>query len=112
MSDSRLPAHLEVAGLIRATQAAGGFATVIYRGERDAGVILLLTMEKGTNARLWERMPRADGKHEFTVIRLQDAEKQEEFEDYLTRRRHSDGDMWLLELDVPNAERLVAEFAR
>lgn len=112
MSDSRLPTHLEVAGVIRATHAAGGFATVIYRGERDAGVILLLTMEKGANARLWERMPRADGKHEFAVIRVQDTEKREEFVDYLTRRRQRDGDMWLLELDVPNAERLVAEFAR
>ena len=28
MDDTRLPAHVEVAGLIRAVQAAGGFATV------------------------------------------------------------------------------------
>ena len=39
---TRLPAHLEVAGLIRAVEAAGGFATVIAKGERDAGTLLVV----------------------------------------------------------------------
>lgn len=112
MTDSRLPAHLEVAGLIRAAEAAGGFGTVIAKGERDAGVILILTIERGKNARLWERMPRLDGRRVFEVVRTQQTENQEEFSDYLTKRRARDRDMWLLELDVADAERLVAEFGR
>lgn len=43
---TRLPAHLEVAGLIRAVQAAGGFATVLNKGEREAGTILIVLTEK------------------------------------------------------------------
>ena len=40
--ETRLPAHVEVAGLIRAVEAAGGFATVIAKGERDAGTLLVV----------------------------------------------------------------------
>jgi hypothetical protein len=112
VSDVRLPAHLEVAALIRAAEAAGGFATVLAKGERDAGSILVLTMERGGNARLWERMPRLDGQRIFEVVREQTAENKQEFVEHLARRTSRDRDSWVIELDVPNAERLVAEFAR
>lgn len=112
MSDARLPTHLEVAGLIRATEAAGGFATIIAKGERDAGVILILTTERGGNARLWERMPRLDGRRIFEVVREQDADNKQDFDDYLTRRTNRDSDIWLVELDVADPERLIAEFGR
>lgn len=111
MSDARLPAHLEVAALIRAAEAAGGFATVLAKGERDAGSILVLTMERGGNARLWERMPRLDGQRIFEVVRKQTPENKEDFGEYLARRTGRDTDLWLIELDVPNAERLVADFS-
>lgn len=112
MSEARLPAHLEVAALIRAAETLGGFGTVIVKGERDAGVILVLTMERGGNARLWERMPRLDGQRIFAVVKEETTENKGEFGDYLARRRARDADLWLVELDVPNAERLVAEFSR
>ena len=112
MSDVRLPAHLEVSALIRAAEAAGGFGTVISKGERDAGVILILTMQRGGNARLWERMPRLDGRRIFEVAREQNAENKDEFQEYLARRIAGDRDIWLIELDVPDAERLVADIAR
>ncbi len=110
MSEGRLPAHLEVSALIRTVEAAGGFATVISKGERDAGVLLILTIERGGCARLWERMPRLDGSREFAVIRTEDTENKTEFSEYLDRRMAQDSDSWLIELDVPNAERFVAEF--
>lgn len=112
MTEARLPAHLEVAALIRATEAAGGFATVIAKGERDAGVILILTIERGGNARLWERMPRLDGRRIFEVVREQEPDNKEEFSQYLARRTARDRDLWLVELEVANAERFVAEIAR
>ena len=60
--DARLPAHLEVSGIIRSVQAQGGFATVLAKGERDAGTILILTLEKGENGSLYERMPQLGGR--------------------------------------------------
>lgn len=106
--DARLPAHLEVAGLIRAVEAAGGFATVVSRGERDAGTIALLTIERDRAARFWERMPQLDGSRPFVCTREENTEKQQEFSEYVTRRGAQDPDLWIIELDVPQGERFVA----
>ena len=106
--DTRLPAHVEVGAMIRKAQSEGGFATVIQRGERDAGVILLLTLERGENARLWERMPQLDGTRVFTSTKIQDADNKHEFEEYLARRQRQDPDSWLVELDIAEAERFIA----
>jgi hypothetical protein len=112
MSGDRLPAHLEVSAMIRAAEIMGGFAAVIKKGDREAGVILVLTIERGRTARLWERMPRLDGSRAFSLVRSQNIEKDTEFTEYLERRTARDADAWLVELDIPDAERFVAEFGR
>lgn len=106
--DTRLPAHLEVSGLIRAVDAAGGFATVIARGERDAGTLLVVCCEKGAQAAAYERMPQPDGTRAWIVSKRQDAENPQEFWDYCDRRKRQDSDLWIVELDVPNGERFIA----
>lgn len=105
--DGRLPAHIEVSGLIRAVEAAGGFATVIAKGERDAGTLLIICCEKDTNVRLFERMPQLDGTREWTLVRTQDAENPQDFTEYWQRRKRQDQDLWVLELDIANAERFI-----
>ena len=105
--DARLPAHLEIAGLIRAVGAAGGFAMVLQKGERDAGVILVITTQGGRGSRLWERMPQLDGSRRFVATREQDAENPREFDEYVARRRASDPDCWVVELDIADPERFV-----
>jgi hypothetical protein len=106
--DARLPAHAEVAGLIRAVGAAGGFATVIAKGERDAGTLLVVCCESGANAAAYERMPQPDGSRMWTLTRRQDIDNPKEFWDYCDRRRNQDHDLWVVELDVPNGERFIA----
>ncbi|WEK45481.1 MAG: DUF1491 family protein [Candidatus Andeanibacterium colombiense] len=105
--DDRLPAHLEVSGLLRAVQAAGGFATVIARGERDAGTILLVCCENGANYRIYERMPQIDGTRKWTLTKRQNPENVKEFQEYLDRRSRQDGDLWIVELDIADAERFI-----
>ncbi|MEO6040724.1 MAG: DUF1491 family protein [Croceibacterium sp.] len=105
--DARIPAHLEVGGLIRAVEAAGGFATVLARGERDAGTILVVCCDRGRAATAYERMPQPDGTREWTLSRAQDAENKSEFSEYLDRRRSQDSDLWIVELDIPQAERFI-----
>ena len=107
----RLPAHLEVAGLMRRVAAEGGFATVIAKGERDAGTILLVLRDSRTNTRLFEKMPHPDGTRPWTLNRVQDDANKQEFEDYLTRRAGQDSDLWIVELDVPNPERFIGDSA-
>jgi hypothetical protein len=102
-----LPAHLEVAGLIRAVDASGGFATVIHKGEREAGTILVVLAEKGGNQRLFERMPNCESGREWTCTKIQDTENKSEFTDYLERRRQRDPDLWIIELDIADGERFI-----
>ena len=84
-------------------------ATVLSKGERDAGTILLVTMYRGENATLYERMPQLDGSRSFTATKVQDIEKKHEFSEYLMRRGSQDPDCWVLEVDVADPERFVAE---
>lgn len=112
MADARLPAHLEVAAILRLAESLGGFGTVIEKGERDAGTILLVTMFRGGAARLYERMPQLDGTRAFVLSRTQDTENMQEFSDYLVRRKRQDGDIWILEADIADAERFVASLPR
>lgn len=102
--EARLPAHLEVAGLIRSVSAAGGFATVIKKGERDAGTLMVICCENGTNARAYERMPQPDGSRKWALSREQDPENSSEFTEYCTRRGEQDEDLWIVELDVSDGE--------
>lgn len=108
MPDSRLPAHLEVSALIRLAEANGGFATVLAKGERDAGTIALVTMENGANAQFYERMPQLDGTREWTLTRSEDTENKSEFSEYLARRQRQDSDLWILEVDIADPARFVA----
>jgi hypothetical protein len=105
--DVQLPAHLEAASLIRRTQAEGGFATVIHKGEAEAGTIMLILCKSGTNPRIYERMPQPDGARIWVCTRAQDVDSKEDFNHYIERRIHQDRDMWIIELDVAQGERLI-----
>ena len=105
--DARVPAHIEVSGLIRAAEAAGGFGMVIAKGERDAGTLLILCCENGTNLRAYERMPAPDGTRQWTLTKSQDPENPLEFHEFCQRRQSQDSDLWILELDLPDAEQLL-----
>lgn len=111
MADSveqRIAAHLEVKGLIRAVEAAGGFATVIAKGERDAGTLLVICCGNERCAAAYERMPQPDGRRAWTLSREQTTENPTDFWEYCDRRKEQDRDLWILELDVPDAERFIA----
>lgn len=104
----RLPAHLEVSSMIRLAESNGGFAMVLHKGERDAGTILIVSMFRGTDMRLFERMPQLDGTRPFVLIKSQDIEKPNEFDEYLARRQSQDPDIWVLEVDIDDPERFIA----
>jgi hypothetical protein len=107
MEEARLPAQVEVAALIRQTQAAGGFAVVVHRGADQGGTILVVMTENGANTKVYERMPQLDGSRAWLVSRQQDAENPADFTDYLTRRSQQDRDVWIIELDIANGERFI-----
>ena len=81
---------------------------VLAKGERDAGTILIVTMYRGEGARLYERMPQLDGTRRFVQTKVQDPENKKEFSDYLERRQSQDPDIWIVEVDIDEAERFIA----
>lgn len=109
MTAVRLPAHLEVAALIRLVEAHGGFGTVLSKGERDGGAILIVTTERGENAHLWERMPMLDGERIFTRTDAAFSNNPMELHEYLVRRTTRDPDLWVVELDIRDSERFIAQ---
>lgn len=112
MTDSRLPAHLEIGAMIRVAQALGGFATVLAKGERDSGTIALVTIKNGASAQFYERMPQLDGTRSWTVTRTEDIGKPHDFQEYLARRSGQDRDLWILEVDVADPARFVESLPR
>ena len=105
--DARLPTHVEVTGLIRAVEAQGGFATVIRKGEREAGAFLVVITERGANARVYERVPSLDGGRKWLLAKSLVPEDNRDFQDYLNRRLQRDPDLWAVELDIVNGERFI-----
>ena len=104
----RLPAHLEASAIIRLAESQGGYATVLAKGERDAGTILIVTLCRGEGAVLYERMPGLDGSRSFVTTKRENAENKQEFSDYLDRRRQQDDDLWLIEVNIADPERFIA----
>lgn len=103
----RLPAHLEIGALIRLAQMHGGFASVLHKGERDAGTILLVLTERGTDPRLFERLPDPDGTRNWHLRAIQDIDNKDILDTYLSRRTNQDPDLWIVELDIVNGERFI-----
>jgi hypothetical protein len=104
---SRLPAALEVSGLVRATQAAGGFAMVLHKGEPDAGTILVVGVDRTGLGILYERLPDAAGTRRWAAVRTQQADSRRDFDDYLDRRVQQDRDLWIVELTIADVERSI-----
>lgn len=107
MEPARLPAALEVSGLVRRTQAAGGFAMVLHKGEPDAGTILVVAVDRAGLGTLYERMPDPAGPRRWTAVRTQQADSRSEFDAYLDRRAKLDRDVWIVELTIADVERSI-----
>lgn len=109
MIEPRLSAEMVVQSLLRKTNQNGGFGMVLQKGDRISGAILIICLEKGKDPRLLEKMPSLDGPSTWQVIWPQPIEKQQDLDEYLKRRSNFDPDLWLIELDIPDAEQLIAE---
>ena len=112
MIEPRLSAEMIVQSLLRKVGQEGGFGTVIKKGDLISGSIIIQCLEKGQNPTLLEKMPSLDGPSEWQKIWPQDTEKKQELSEYLDRRQQFDPDLWVIELDVPDAERLVVQMGQ
>jgi hypothetical protein len=106
---ARLTSAVLVSALLRRTAAAGGFAAVLTKGDATAGAILLVAAEKGRISGAWELILGQSGRYAWTRVGPQDVDIDVEFDQYLVRRRARDPDLWVIELDIPDAAQFAAQ---
>jgi len=104
----RLAAGLLVAALIRRVQNAGGSGMVLAKGDATAGALLIQLADRGVPGALLERRLDAQGNYRWSPT---GPDEDSERGDYIARRRRSDPDLWVIELDVADAMALVEEVA-
>jgi hypothetical protein len=95
-----------VAALVRRVGAVGGFATVLAKGDETAGAILIVAQDRGEGARAYERGIGPEGRTD--LIAVGPADDPAAVGGYWAKRRRSDPDLWVVELDVADAPRLAA----
>ncbi len=111
MTEARLASKIWINGLCRVVAAAGGFATVLRSGDPVSGAILLVLSERGANQRILERVLSLDGGGQWAQIWPQASETVNEILPYIERRARYDPDIWVIELDIADGERLVAQYS-
>ena len=104
---ARLATSVLVNALVRRAGQAGGFATILAKGDATAGAVLVVAQDRGENPALWERGIGPNGDVELLPVGPQgDAQA---VTDYWMKRRRNDPDLWVVELDIAQAERFAAE---
>ena len=109
MTAGRLPASVEATGLIRRVQAQGDFAALLAKGDADRGALLLVVGSRGRHVACLERMLSADGYYRWQKVGPAESASSREVGDFLVKRQRVDADIWLIELDVAQPERFIAE---
>jgi hypothetical protein len=106
---ARLATHVLVSALRRKAEAEGGFGAVLAKGDETAGTIVVILTEKGAGAAIYERLLQPDGRYAWGPSTAALPAGSLEVPAFVARRRRFDPDLWVLELDVPSAERFAAE---
>lgn len=99
----RLASRFRIDALRRRVGAAGGFATVLAHGDDIAGAIAVVTRDAGEEC-LLAAVFGASGVYEFAELARGDA-----VAGWIERARGRDPDLWVIELDIPQAGQFVAE---
>jgi len=105
---ARLPSGMTVSAMVRRVNDAGGLGVVRAKGDPLAGAILVIAVDRNGGARLLERGVGTDGESALIDSTPRDSNPAS-VDDYWRRRRSHDPDLWVIELDIPSAERFAAE---
>jgi hypothetical protein len=109
MAAARLKASVEASSLIRRVEADGGFGAVLRKGDPERGALLLVVRSRGRHVACLERMLSADGCYRWAAGGPVEAESDEKLAEFLAKRVRFDEDLWLIELDIAQPERFIAE---
>ena len=104
----RLSASVEASGLIRRAEAAGDFGAILHKGDADSGSLLIIVRKRGAFVACLERTLGRNG-YKWGAAGPEPQAPEEEVSRFLARRTGFDPDLWLIELDIAQPERFIAE---
>ena len=108
---ARLATSLFASALLREVHARGGTGAVICKGDPTSGALLLLAAQKGQIIGAYDYILDHSGHYILAAITPQRLETVEAVDALCAQRRKFDPDLWIVELDIPNAERFIADFS-
>jgi hypothetical protein len=79
------------------------------RGDPDRGTLLLLVMNRGRHIACLERVLAPSGDYHWQTAGPGDSAAPGEVADFIERRARFDEDLWVIELDIAEPERFIAE---
>jgi hypothetical protein len=109
---ARLASAIFVSALLREVHARGGSGVVVTKGDPTAGALLLLCADRGQPTGAYDYVLDQQGGYVWTALGAKHIESAEAIAALCARRRAIDPDLWIVELDIANGERFIAEFAR
>jgi len=103
-----LSTDLWVAALFRRAELAGGYPTVIRKGDARAGAVLIkvLNRPEGT-ARLYAEATRGDG--ERVWMQPAPSDQEPDLDRYIERAVRVDPDVWVVEIDDRRGRHFLTE---
>ena len=105
----RLPAGVEVAAITRRVQGEGGFASILHKGDPDRGAVSLLIAERGETKAVLERRMAADFTYRWTEVPPSVVPDGSNWREWVAKTSRIDPDCWIVELDIADAQRFIAE---
>jgi hypothetical protein len=105
---SRLPTGIVASGLLRAAEAAGGNGVVLKRGDPDVGALLVVVTRRGADPRVLERLSALDGGLGWNLQNNGESISSGSVARLIDKKKRFDRDLWVLELDVADAEQFIA----
>ena len=108
----RLPAHVEAAAIIRRTETGGGFAAVLRKGDPDRGTLTMILRERGEFLGVLERELGPDFVYNWAYKEAGEQLSSANLDDFIVRKERFDPVFWLIELDIAEPERFIAETTR
>jgi hypothetical protein len=104
----RLSTDLWVYALVRRAQLAGAFATIVRKGDARGGAVLVKTFDPKTReARLYAQALGRDG--ESVWMQPLSSAVESELDAYAGRAAQRDPDIWVVEIEDPDARRFLTE---
>lgn len=103
----RLTTGVQIGALLRLAQQQGDFGTIVRKGDAVSGAILLVGQVRGKNPKIYERFPLAGGDTKWQNLAIQTADDNRILQNYLDKRTAQDPDLWIVELDTADEQRLT-----